>query len=126
MNELQTKEAIVYRIDLVADTQRAKLVGDPVRAFEYQAAERGAQAYRDAGYTGSVPGVVQVWAEARSWTPQQAADDILAEAQQYQAVLVFLRGVRLKAKYRVMDPAVSLEEARVIAAEAIETMKSIG
>lgn len=126
MIELHTKEDIVYRIDLVADTQRERLVVSPVRAFEYQAAEAGAKAYRDAGYQGDVPAVVSVWAEARGWTSQQAADDILAEAAVYQQALVFLRGIRLKAKYRVMDPAVTLEQARAIAAEAIEQMKALG
>ena len=40
-----SKQEILDRIDLIADVQREKVVADPVRAFEYQAAERGARAY---------------------------------------------------------------------------------
>ena len=65
-----SKQEILDRIDLIADVQREKVVADPVRAFEYQATERGARAYADAGYTGVIPGVVQVWAEARGWSAQ--------------------------------------------------------
>ena len=121
-----TKQEIIERIDLIADVQRAKIVGDPVRAFEYQAAEQGARSYADAGYTGSVPGVVQVWADARGWTPQQAADNILAEATQFQGALVFIRGTRLQAKYAVMDVAVTLEQANEIGMAAISALKGLG
>lgn len=121
-----SKQEIIERIDLIADVQRAKIVGDPVRSFEYQAAENGARAYADAGYTGPVPGVVQVWADARGWSAQQAADNILSEAEQFHAALVFIRGTRLQAKYAVMAEDVTLEQANEIGMAAIVAMKSLG
>lgn len=52
----------IGRIDTVADAHRRKLVGDPLKAFEYMAAETAAVAYRDAGFVGEVPQCVQSWA----------------------------------------------------------------
>ena len=121
-----TKQEIIDRIDLIADVQRTKVVADPVRAFEYQAAEQGARAYVNDGYTGVVPGVVQVWAEARGWSAQQAADNILSEAHAFHEALVFIRGTRLKAKYAVMDESVTLEQANEIGMAAIVALKSLG
>lgn len=115
---------MILRIDVVADAVRARLVGDPVRAFEYQAAEQGARAYAEAGYSGPVPGVVQGWADARGWTLREAADNILGEAAQFRGALEGIRALRLQGKYALQDATV--EQAQVIFQQTIAALKSVG
>lgn len=112
---------MIERVYLVADAQRLRIVGDACRAFEYQAAEQGAQAYKAAGYAGTVPGVVSSWATARGWTNQQAADDILAAATAFRAALEGIRAIRLKAKYDLL--AATEQDAPAIFAAAIGQIK---
>ena len=100
-----TKEEMILRIDQVADAQRLKIVGDPVRTFEYKEAKEEATAFRDAGYTGEVPATVQCWADAKSWTPQEACDDILRAADQFVTAMQFIRRVRLVGKSAVQETA---------------------
>jgi hypothetical protein len=112
------------RIDVVADAVRAKLVGDPVRAFEYQAAEIGAKAYKATGYTGAVPPVVQCWADTKGWTAQAACDDILTEAAQYHGALEYLRSTRLQGKYALVG--LSQDAAEASFAATINALKVLG
>lgn len=91
-------EKTVKKIDDLADKARLAVVGDPVRVKEYEMAEIGAKSYRDAGYAGAVPEVVRAWAEAKNWTPQQSADDIIAASDRWYAALFAIRELRLKAK----------------------------
>ena len=112
------------RIDVVADAVRAKLVGDPVRAFEYQFAEIGAKEYAAAGYTGTVPPVVQCWATAKGWTAQAAADDIIAEGAQYHGALEYLRATRLQGKYALVG--MSQQDAEASFASTINALKVLG
>lgn len=119
-----TREEMIERIDVVANAQRARMVGDPVKVFEYVEAEKGAVAYRDAGFAGQVPAVVQSWADARAWTPRQAAEDILMEAVMFHMALNIIRGVRLQAKYALADAAE--DRLQGIYDNAIETLKGIG
>jgi len=116
-------EEMQARIDVVADAQRARLVGDPVRAFEYQAAEQGAQAYKAAGYAGVVPPVVQCWADTKGWPTQVAADDILGEAAQYHSALEYLRATRLQGKYALVG--MSQEDAEASFAQTINALKVV-
>lgn len=89
------------RIDDAADAARLAVAGDPLRAAEYQIAEVEAKAFRDAGYSGTVPQSVLSWSEAKQWTPQVAADDILTVAAAWNGALYAIRDVRLKAKEAV-------------------------
>lgn len=123
---MMDKEFMVGRIDTIADAQRARLVGDPVKAFEYLEAEKGAVAYRDAGFTGTVPAVVQSWADARSWTAEQAAQDILTEAIMFHMALNIIRGIRLSAKYALMAEGLTDKQMETIYYQAINNLKSIG
>ena len=100
-----TREEMIRRIDQVADAQRLKIVGDPVRTFEYKAARDEATQFRDAGYTGSVPETVQCWADAKGWTTQQACDDILRAAEEFVSAMQFIRRARLVGKSAVQDAA---------------------
>ncbi len=122
-----TKEEAIARIELIADTQRAKVVGDPVRAFEYQAAETAAKAFQAAGYSGPVPPEVSVWASAKGWSNTEACDDILTAAAQFRYALQYIRGVRLNAKYQLLDNSeLTIEEINSIATEAINNLKGVG
>ncbi len=119
-----TREDMVQHIDRVADHIRAVLVGDPVRAFEYQAAEQQARAFKAAMYLGAVPPTVQAWMDARSFTAKVATDDIIREADQYHAALHHIRAERLKGKYAVQGAAdEGLAEAAYQA--AITAIKSV-
>jgi hypothetical protein len=69
---------------------------------EYVQAETEAQAYATAGYPDAdVPPAVQSWADAAGMTPQAAADDILATAQQWRGLLDQIRAIRLLGKAAV-------------------------
>lgn len=95
---MHTKDDMIRMIDAEADIIRTRVVGDPVRAFEYQWTEREAVSYRDAGYAGTVPVSVAIWAQAKGWTPQQATDDILLAAENFRGAMAALRSARLNAK----------------------------
>jgi len=118
------KDEMIQRIDLIADLQRAKIVGDPVRAFEYQLAEREARLYQDSNYSIETPLSIRCWAEARGWTDQEACDDILVEADAFNSVLNYIRVLRLKNKYAIMS-ANTNDEAEVIFSLTINALKSI-
>ena len=90
-------EAII-QVDALADAARTLVVGDPVRVKEYEMALTEATAYKNAGYTGTVPRTVDAWARAKTWTPQQAADDILVASGKWYEILYRLRDLRLNAK----------------------------
>ncbi|ERI50499.1 hypothetical protein N878_08515, partial [Pseudomonas sp. EGD-AK9] len=87
---------------------------------EYDRARIEAEAFAAAGYLGDVPPMVAAWA-INGRTPQQAAENILAEAAQYTAALVQLREVRLAAKehIRVLMAAGEVEQAQQLAAQTI-------
>ena len=75
----------------------ADVIGN--KATEYTAAEIAAQEYKDAGYTGDVPELVQAWADAKlTWTAIQATEDILGQAAVWRQVACLIRRYRLKAK----------------------------
>lgn len=94
----QIKADLCARIDRKADAARLKIAGDPLRVIEYQKAEEEAAAYKAAGYTGTVPPMVLSWAEAKGWTAQAAADDILTVSAGWRQALYALRDIRLKGK----------------------------
>ena len=120
-----TSEELCTRIDTAADAARRAVAGDPLRAVEYANAATEAQAFAAAGYQGTVPPMVAAWA-INGRTPQQAADDILREAAQYNAALVQLRTVRLNAKelIRAAMAAGNIEHAQDIAAETIASIEA--
>lgn len=121
-----TREEMIQRIDVVADAQRSRIVGgDSLKAFEYQAAADGARQYQASSYSDPVPVVVQSWADARNWTPRQAADDILQEADMFMYALTSIRALRLRFKYLVKDAATD-EQAEALFTQGIQMLKSIG
>ncbi|MCY1284492.1 hypothetical protein D9M69_514550 [compost metagenome] len=113
------------QIDQAADTARSAVAGDPLRAVEYERAALEAQAFADAGYQGEVPPMVAAWA-INGRTPQQAADNILGEAAQYQAALVQIRAMRLQAKELIRTHCAAGENAlaKTIAEETVANIQS--
>lgn len=120
-----TVNSFIARIDQAADAARRAVAGDPLRAVEYDRAASEAQAFAAGGYQGAVPPMVAAWAIGGR-TPQQAADDILAEAAQYNGALVQLRTVRLQAKelIRAAMAEGNVELAEDIAAETIASIEA--
>lgn len=99
LDELKTTATL--KIDGDADNIRRAVLGE--RATEYQTAYSEASAFKNAGYTGTVPPTVQSWVDAKAaggvtWIAQQAADDILATAAQWTSAQYSIRANRLKAK----------------------------
>jgi len=116
---VSAKAAHCQAIDAAADAARLAVAGDALRVVEYERAENEAQAYRDASYAGTVPPAVASWADAKSWTARQAADDILAEAARWNAALYAIRDRRLKGKESVrsaVDEAAAQAQAEAVIA----------
>ena len=90
------KAEAVARIDADVDAIYAVVIGN--RQAEYEAAERHAQEYADAGFTGPVPSMVASWATAKGWTGQQAAQDILTVSAQWRGAQEQIRAQRLLRK----------------------------
>lgn len=122
---MMTNAEMVERIDIVANAQRHRLAEDPVKVFEYMAAERDALAYRDAGFQGEVPPAVLSWSQARGWTAQAAAQDILTEAAMLHVAINLIRDIRLKAKYAIAEEK-DRTRAQEIFDKAIQDLKAIG
>lgn len=96
-----TLEGLCAKIDAAADSARSTVAGDPLRAVEYDRAAEQARQFVSAGYPAdAVPPMVASWAIGDR-TPQEAADDILAEASAFSAALIELRTLRLAAKDQV-------------------------
>lgn len=116
---------LCQQVDTAADTARAAVAGDPLRAVEYDRAASEAQAFAAAGYQGTVPPMVAAWA-INGRTAQQAADDILREAAQYNGALVQLRATRLQAKELIRQAMANgnVEQAQDIAAETIAAIEA--
>lgn len=102
-------------VDAIADAARLKVVGDPVRMKEYETAEAQAQAFKLAGYTGTVPQYVKSWQEAKQWTAQAACDDILAASDRWQYALGMLRDVRLKTKEAIRRSTTKVQVDAILA-----------
>jgi hypothetical protein len=88
----------IAAIDADADAARMLAIGDPGRPLEYLQAEAAARAWYAAAYAGTAPKDVASWANAKEWTNQQAADDIIATADRWRDALSEIRRLRLMAK----------------------------
>lgn len=112
------------RIDTAADTARARVAGDPLRAVEYDRARIAAEQFAAAGYQGDVPPMVAAWA-INGRTAREAADDILHEAAQYTAALIALRETRLAAKeqVRALMAAGEVEQAQQVVEHTVAAIE---
>lgn len=95
--------AAVLQVDADVDAIYRAAIGN--RQAEYEAAERQAQAFADAGFDGDVPPMVDDWATAKGWPAQQAAQDILQQAVQWRGAQEQIRRTRLLTKEGVRSAA---------------------
>lgn len=119
--DLQEAERLCTKVDATADSARSALAGDPLKAMEYAQAAADAQAFRDAGYPKKeVPLAVAAWV-VKGRTAKQAAEQILAKAEQLTDHLLTLRTLRLKAKAQIRAQAGKgkIDLARSAADEAL-------
>lgn len=127
--ELERLEAerLCGMIDAAADNVRTVLAGDPLKAMEYAQAAADAQAYQDAGYPKkNVPLSVAAWV-VKGRTAKQAAEQILAKADQLTDHLLGLRTLRLKAKAQIRADAGKgkIDLARSAADDALVAIRGL-
>jgi len=120
-----TIDVLCTRIDTAADTARARVAGDPLRAVEYDRARIAAEQFAAAGYQGDVPPMVAAWA-INGRTAREAADDILHEAAQYTAALIALRETRLAAKeqVRTLMDAGEVKQAQQVVEQTVAAIEA--
>lgn len=110
--ELQA--SAVRRIDAAAEATRLRYItGGAGQAATYMVKEQQAEAFKAAGYAGTVPGMVQAEVDATGATAQQAADVILATRDAWVAKAVQIEDARRKGDVAV---AVAADVAAVQAA----------
>lgn len=101
LSDIELTKYLCDLIDSYADAARLSVAGDSLRAVEYQKAAQEARDFAYAGYPPeSVPRTVQAWA-VNGRSAQQAADDIIIEAQAYEDAFYLIRDTRLTAKEQV-------------------------
>ncbi|MDD2059064.1 hypothetical protein N5D52_20725 [Pseudomonas sp. GD03860] len=110
------------QIDEAADAARVVVLGDPLRALEYECAASEAKNFAAVSYSGEMPPSVKSWAEAAGLEPQAATDSIIAKADAWSAALYSIRDARLKGKHAVAR-ADSHEQAEIEADKAISKIK---
>jgi len=110
------------QIDQAADVARYDVLGDSLRALEYERAAIEAEAFAAGGYTGDMPPSVQAWADAAELEPKAAADSIITEAEAWRTALYAIRAVRLAGKQRVLK-ATSHDAAEALADTAIAAIR---
>lgn len=111
------------QIDQAADAARRSVLGESLRALEYQVTADEAATFAAAGYAGEVPQTVQAWMDAAGLEAQAATDDILAEAAAWKQAMYRLRALRLKGKQDALKVATH-GAAEVVADEAIAAIQA--
>jgi len=106
------------RIDAAGELLRQAVVNRrPLKGEEYAQAESQARAWKAAGYAEDPPRDVASWAAAKwrdGMTAREAADDILAQADQYRNLLSEIRSLRLA---RMEDARHAATTSEALAAE---------
>lgn len=120
------RKAAKDSIDLAAGKARDAFVspGQYV-AEEYRLAKQDADAWVAAGKpSDAVPDSIAVWAQARGWTPEQAAQDILDTEAAWMSALSAIRQARLLGKAAV-DAAPDDADFDAVAAPYIAQLEAI-
>lgn len=112
------------QIEQAADQARTLVLGDSLRAVEYQMAEADAKTFMVAGFDGEVPATVQAVVDASEVSPQAAAELILAESAAWRGALCEIRAARLKGK-QAMLKATTHAEAEGYADTAIDAIRAV-
>ncbi len=116
------RAAAIDAIDAAGETLRLAVISRMTQTTEYVRAEQHAREYRAAGYPEGedayVPPAVASWAMAKwrqAWTARQAADDILATADRWYALLDEIRALRLANKEDARHAQTASEVAAIVA-----------
>lgn len=121
---LDQRAQLVRRIDADVDAVYAAVLGN--RQAEYAEAEREAQEYANAGYTGTVPASVASWAAASGMTAQAASDNILMTAASWRGAAQSMRAARLahKAQAAAAADTAAMEAVRASWAATFGAIRS--
>lgn len=116
------REQAIDAIDTAGEALRMAVISRMTQTPEYVRAEQHAREYRAAGYPEGedayVPPGVASWAMAKwrqAWTARQAADDILATADRWYALLDEIRALRLANKEDARHATTAGEVAAIVA-----------
>lgn len=121
----EVRMTLCAQIDAAADTAYIAIGGpSPGRLAEYKQAKADADAFKAAGYAGLVPDTIACWAEAKTWTAEQACDDILTTATSWEMALSVIRRQRLIGKANV-NAATDASAAQAAADAATAIIQSI-
>jgi len=120
---IETRRAqAIGAIDAAGEALRLAVISKMTQTPEYVRAEQHAREYRAAGYPEGddayVPPGVASWAMAKwraGWSARQAADDILATADRWYALLDEIRALRLANKEDVRHATTAGEVAGIVA-----------
>lgn len=93
-------------------------------AIEYQEREQQAQAYKDAGYTGTVPHRVSEFATPAAMPANAATDLILSQAANLRTAQGALSALRMR-KYEVLR-AETTAQAQAVGAEILAGIATVG
>jgi hypothetical protein len=116
--------SLCAQIDGAADQVYIAIGGpSPGRLAEYQQANADAQAFKAAGYTGTVPATIACWVTASGMTTQAATDNIIATAAAWISVLENIREARLIGKKNV-NTATNTADAQAAANNAITQIQA--
>jgi len=127
----QHRAEAIGAIDGAGEALRLAVISKMSQTPEYVRAEQHAREYRAAGYPEGddayVPPGVASWAMAKwraGWTARQAAEDILATADRWYALLDEIRALRLANKEDVRH-AITAGEVAVIVADMEADMQTL-
>ena len=97
LSKLEDKRAsLLTQVDIDTDTLYQQTLGN--KGSEYEATEAQARTYQASDWQDSPGALITVWAQVKGWTNQQAAEDILQEANRWRAAQLAIRAARLQAK----------------------------
>lgn len=117
------KQELCTAIDSARDGAYAAIGGASAgRIEEYRMARDDAQAYKNAGYTGTVPTNVAAWVSPTR-NAQQAADSILATATAWESFVASVRMPTLTGKMAV-NAAATEADANTAAQTALDAISS--
>ncbi len=108
-------EELVKEVDAIADAARLVLIGNVGRMEEYRWANEEATEWAATNFDGDAPMSVEIWAEAKEWTPIASATDILLTAYQWGQARAFIRR-RLIVREAIKKAGTKAEADAILAA----------
>lgn len=125
MTDAELNKACRDAIDEAAGAARIAYVSKGLLIEEeYRLAKSQADEWIAAGQPNEVPSAIQSWAQAAEMIPEEAANDILATATQWEGILTAIRDARLngKAALNAADTRQKMIEATATQVAAIKSL----